>query len=192
MHVRAASEQSPCLCAAFGCKRLQARERPSNRLSNDSGAQREQRAPEPSDSGLHAALHPQPCCVGVAGSGRTRQVLRARSRRMLRRDAPLCFQETEEPAPGHSPRRRVILRSTSKSGTPRILRGASDQQRQPEPRSCFWRNAGHPNLDPRDLAVLAVLRPTPPTEAQASAPMGWDSTRAAEGGRHFSCGGLRA
>ena len=22
--------------------------------------------------------------------------------------------------------------------------------------------------------------------------MGWDSTRAAEGGRHFSCGGLRA
>src|SRR5438128_6650626 len=52
MHVRAASEQSPCLCAAFGCKWLQARERPCNRLSNDSGAQREQRAPEPSDSRL--------------------------------------------------------------------------------------------------------------------------------------------
>jgi hypothetical protein len=35
---------------------------------------------------------------------------------MLRRDAPLCFQEKEEPAPGHSPRRCVILRSNCISG----------------------------------------------------------------------------
>jgi hypothetical protein len=53
----------------------------------------------------------RPCCVVVAGSGRTRHVPRARSRRMLRPDAPLCFQEKEEPAPGHSPRRGAILRS---------------------------------------------------------------------------------